>query len=820
MKQKLLLLFTVLFVLNLSSQTFDGEAGNSWNEPMNWSGNEVPLPTGNVIIPNGFDVVAPAAININSLQIQGASTLTTNNNLVFSSTISIDSDATLNWNGGALAGLGGIPLTFINNGTINIFGLLQMSVVNMTNNGIIDFQSGLQFSINAESTLTNSNVGTIQFSVPGTENFNPGGGPSNIINNGTLRVAHQNTNEVSAIGSRFENNNLIIVENGTLRLYSNLVQLNSGTMNIASDGVLLIDNNITMDGTINGIVDGQINWDDAINLIGNLSFDFNGNGSIEANLAELEGNGTMTSNFEININNSLFMTDTAELVNEGEIYLQEGSTVTMTMNSRMVNSSIGVVEFLGNNSAFAVSSPNTMFENFGPILASLPNFTDEARIECNFTNQNSDILVDSGTLRIGRFGVPSATLNSGIYDIDPDGILSFGEVFINGNLLGEIDGDLNWLEDIYVTGQSNFQFNKDLGQIYFDGATVRGGGVLINETGIDVLGNSFSNILDMTTLENEGDINFLEDGNIRIGVDCNLINRLNGMIYFEGDNSGIGRFGTGNNNLENYGEISTVEQNINVRIGAETTNFGIIAVSDSEFWFDNVLVNTEQGAITGDNGTIRLPSVAANFSNEGIYSTGFDISAFTLINQYSSTPTATWVVNIQGNQQGITYDYTEIQGNAAFNGDLFITVVDYSPTIGEEFIIATTTGTILECNYPASIAVPEGPGIFQEFLVECRNNNEVVLTYNGALSTNEFESVQAKIYPVPFNDQLSIVLNKSEQIKKVSLVDINGKVVFERNPNEPSNILNLDLFDLSSGVYFLNIITENNMSVWKKVLKQ
>ncbi|MBC2846676.1 T9SS type A sorting domain-containing protein [Winogradskyella flava] len=816
---KHLLLLLVFLPLTLQSQTFDGESGNSWTTPENWSGDEVPLPDGDVIIPDGFDVIAPSAININSLIIEGTSSLTTNNNLVFDSTCTIEENATLNWNGGGLSGLGTNPNALINNGTINIFGSIQISSINLTNNGTIDLQSGTQFSINANATITNNTNGVIQFTEPGTNIINPGGGPSNIINNGTIVVSHQDISEVSTIGSQFENNNLISVQNGTFRLFNTSISLNTGTINIASDGELHIDNTTNISGTITGALDGTINWDAKINLNGDATLDFSGSGSMNANLANLDGTGVFTTNFEVNVINSIFMLNDAEWVNENTINLEANSTIVMAGNSHLENSDIAVIALNGDGASFSASGTMSALDNFGLIRAWLPNPSDETIMGANLFNQNGEILVLSGTLRLG-FGSAQLRYQDGIYNVGANATLNFnGNNTINGTLTGVIDGVINWQGDIYVPVESNLQIidNTPVGAFNFDGCNIRGGGVLFNDTtNIRISGNSPSSILEQSTIENFFNVTFLEDGNLRIGTDCNLINREDGDVYFFGNNSQISRFGTGNNIFENYGEMSTLEPNINVRIGAITTNHGLLHVNNnSEFWFDQSLTNEVDGFIYGNSGTIRLPNTVANFVNNGKVSAGNDdIGQLDFINQYSSSTTAVIQVDISGNTQGITYDHIGIQGNAIFNGDIEVITTDYLPQVGEEFIIATTTGSILTCNLPQSVLDPDGGGIFSEYLVECRNNNEVVLTYNGLLSTNEFETDEIGIYPNPSSDFINIE-NPKNTVRNIELISISGQIVLNQNFKSDKRIA---IQHLEKGVYFLRLNGDNYNSI-RKIIK-
>ena len=74
------------------------------------------------------------------------------------------------------------------------------------------------------------------------------------------------------------------------------------------------------------------------------------------------------------------------------------------------------------------------------------------------------------------------------------------------------------------------------------------------------------------------------------------------------------------------------------------------------------------------------------------------------------------------------------------------------------------------------------------------------------------------VYPNPVNDivNISLAVNAVEvEINKVTISDVNGRIVKEFN----SNLNQLNVSDLNSGVYFLNIETQNGKAT-KKIVKQ
>ena len=87
-------------------------------------------------------------------------------------------------------------------------------------------------------------------------------------------------------------------------------------------------------------------------------------------------------------------------------------------------------------------------------------------------------------------------------------------------------------------------------------------------------------------------------------------------------------------------------------------------------------------------------------------------------------------------------------------------------------------------------------------------------TVSQVLSTQSFLNDAIKVYPNPVNSVLSIDTNNSFDIEKISVSDVNGRVV----KSQMGGSLEVNLSDLNTGIYFVNIQT-NQGSVIKKITK-
>ena len=84
------------------------------------------------------------------------------------------------------------------------------------------------------------------------------------------------------------------------------------------------------------------------------------------------------------------------------------------------------------------------------------------------------------------------------------------------------------------------------------------------------------------------------------------------------------------------------------------------------------------------------------------------------------------------------------------------------------------------------------------------------------LSNNTFVESKIGVYPNPVNDAFVIENNESLTITSLTISDINGRTVKNINVNSIGNEINIS--ELNSGIYFLNIATDNGTAT-KKIIK-
>ena len=92
-----------------------------------------------------------------------------------------------------------------------------------------------------------------------------------------------------------------------------------------------------------------------------------------------------------------------------------------------------------------------------------------------------------------------------------------------------------------------------------------------------------------------------------------------------------------------------------------------------------------------------------------------------------------------------------------------------------------------------------------------------IAKYTGtALPVKSFEAIGFSVYPNPVNDSFTIQNANNIAISGLTISDINGRTVKTLNVNAIENQINIS--DLNSGIYFLNI-TSDQGSAAKKIIK-
>jgi uncharacterized repeat protein (TIGR01451 family) len=98
--------------------------------------------------------------------------------------------------------------------------------------------------------------------------------------------------------------------------------------------------------------------------------------------------------------------------------------------------------------------------------------------------------------------------------------------------------------------------------------------------------------------------------------------------------------------------------------------------------------------------------------------------------------------------------------------------------------------------------------------------NEFQTEFVQSLKTTDFDSSNFVLYPNPTNSNINVsLLNSSEAINSIEIHNLLGKKIKEVL-NSSSNDVNIDVSDLSKGIYLVQITTQSDLKITKKLIIQ
>ena len=600
MKRILLLsLLCISGTLAMAQTTWTGAgADNNWGNASNWNTNMVPTATDDVVIPTESTVTLNVTGNVRSINIQGNSLFEMNSSLNFLENSSFGANNLVYWNAGALNGNGAV---LTSNGAIDIdAGNVTLGIgTTLTNTGQINFFGGGDIFISTDAVLNNATIGIINFRGADSGFTASGGAPRVLNNEGLIKTTFVDNTSQSSIGADLKNNGgTIQVEKGTLNLTSSLTELTDGVYNVFSGATLEWDSIVLLEGTLTGLINGEYNWRSTANVLTSATLDFTGNGTINWVAGALAGGGILTneSNIEIQNGNVTLGIDTT-LNNNGFINFVGSGDIFITTNAVLNNTPSGIIDLQGADSGFTASggAPRVL-NNEGLIKTTFVDNTSQSSIGADLRNNGGTIRVEKGTLNL----TSSLTeLTDGVYNVFSGASLEWDSiVLLEGTLTGLINGEYNWRSTANVLTSATLDFTGN-GTINWVAGALAGGGILTNESNIEIQNGNVTLGID-TTLNNNGFINFVGSGDIFISTNAVFNNTSSGTIDFESADSGFTASGGAPRVLNNQGLIKTTftDNSSQSTIGADLRNNG--------------------GTIQVENGTLNLASSLTEL-NGGTY---------------------------------------------------------------------------------------------------------------------------------------------------------------------------------------------------------
>ena len=174
------------------------------------------------------------------------------------------------------------------------------------------------------------------------------------------------------------------------------------------------------------------------------------------------------------------------------------------------------------------------------------------------------------------------------------------------------------------------------------------------------------------------------------------------------------------------------------------------------------------------------------------------------------------------NASANSYAHVTVSGNASNADEVRFQFVDAMSVAQNYTAVPLTIGNVIDL--PLS-SKPEWTGNLTNWRIVFSNSggaaintgliqvSSVSFDNNATLSTSSFNTSDVSFYPNPANN--TIFFNGNSKVVKASIFDITGKQVLESNA---INNNQLDVSNLKTGLYLLNIQDSNNNNAVKKLI--
>ncbi|MDP5077226.1 MAG: T9SS type A sorting domain-containing protein, partial [Nonlabens sp.] len=413
-------------------------------------------------------------------------------------------------------------------------------------------------------------------------------------------------------------------------------------------------------------------------------------------------------------------------------------------------------------------------------------------------NNDGIIQVESGILNIQS---SNTNFINGTYNVFTGATMNWNTpVNPSGTLTGTLAGDLNWNNAVNVVAGTYAAVNFAATDHFNWLGTLSGGGTLTNVNVINFrVNNSF--IINATTLDNDGVLNFLSSGNLFLNQNSVLNNLTNGVIDFKSDSNSLS-FNVNPVGIINNSGLIKKSTGMGVSgISPSLNNAGIIDVQSGEIEHTGTgpFVNQVSGIVQG-TGIFDLPAVA-NFTNNGTFAPGGSPGILTVQGDYKSEASSFIQLEINGQTAGTQHDVLNIVGNnITLNGSINV-VLGYAPQLNDEFIVVTTD-SIAQCNLPAQVTT-DFNGMQYTFSVICNPGNVTLKVTNITLGTADVVFANTKVFPNPTTGTFTIALAETVPEIQVTVTNMLGQTMMSERFNN-TNMLQLDLQG-SAGMYLVNL---------------
>ena len=88
------------------------------------------------------------------------------------------------------------------------------------------------------------------------------------------------------------------------------------------------------------------------------------------------------------------------------------------------------------------------------------------------------------------------------------------------------------------------------------------------------------------------------------------------------------------------------------------------------------------------------------------------------------------------------------------------------------------------------------------------------------LAIEEVASQIFNVYPIPAQRKLKVILKDNVEVERIEFIDYSGKAITPKSSKRKENTLTLDVSNLYSGIYILNLVTEKGTSKARVIIER
>ena len=204
---------------------------------------------------------------------------------------------------------------------------------------------------------------------------------------------------------------------------------------------------------------------------------------------------------------------------------------------------------------------------------------------------------------------------------------------------------------------------------------------------------------------------------------------------------------------------------------------------------------------------------------EGLNATSSDLFTISMGSGWSSESDSTEAAN---NSSSVFQAIFDENDNSVASTGINNTIIQGAGLLNLIPTVALSVGSSAELDW---FETNSYPGAFAPNLECTWLDGWSMLSERGFIScdaSNIDEAIKSKfsIFPNPTNGQFSIYFEAALENSSVNIIDLNGRLVYQNTKDvSAGEIVNIDLMNLSEGMYLVNIFSDNQIQYSKIIIE-